>query len=171
MLLIVTLIILFAVFSIYKNKTIKKGEKHNFEYLDTFFYQYMNNSNTNTIVFHVVSDIETNTIYAIPDASFNGAGRNINLGKLLNNKGSKKINYGDKGTFYLDKEFKKCYVNENGDISILGRKVIYNKLNSKNVMLIKAKEPYDIYNRNRDYDISLLDKAVFAYGGAKFDEE
>ena len=149
----------------YNEKSTKYLDEHRFEYLDTFYYQYIDGDNTITNVFNIVMDLNNTTIYAIPESSFKECSYKIedNNFELFSN--NKKISLGDKGSFYLDKEYE-AYKKEKGKLILLDKKVVYKK---EKISKIYKRAPFNLYNINPQYDIELLDKAIFVYGSAMFD--
>jgi len=172
------IVIIFLVFVLYDIKKRKKYEdylmnskpKRFFKYLDTFYYTIDEidpdgNSTLKYIVFHVIEDIDSKKIYAI-----NMKDTNIHFQKNLKNikilKGNgfrsnwKEASYNDKGSFWIDEELNNCYVHEN-DMVIINYQNEKYRINVSN----------NLFNTNHQYNISLLDKAIFIKGLAFLDME
>ena len=179
--LVVILVVVNSSTKRYNNKIMKEKAKIRWKYLDTFFYSYLSgvgdNSNHVYIIFHIVSDINSGKIYAIPESSFTNATHRVLLNDfdVLKGKGFinklKKIEIGDCGSLWIDKEMNDCYYHDNEMIKLSNRKVIYSKENDKNSLKASNIQPHNLFNLNAEYDISLLDKATFVYGVAEFDVE
>ena len=159
----------------YNKKIMKNSTRIRFEYLDTFYYQYMHciGDDTVYVIFHIVKDVDTNNIYAIPESSFINATHQVlmNNFKVLKGKSifkSKEIQFGDNGYLWIDKEYNDIYHHDDEMIK-LGKKVVYSKNKKTNKLKSINVEPYYLFNLNSKYDVSLLDKATFVYGVAKFD--
>ena len=164
----------------YTNNVIENGEKHRFEYIDTFFYRYFikrgdsEYDNTITMIYHAVSDLDTKEVYIVPETSFKNFRTAFVMDKVtvkhIKGMKSKNAEYGDQGTLFIDKKENDYFINDNGDITFGKTKLKYEKKDRKKIIEFKNKEPYSLFNLNDKYDVSLLDKAIFAKGVAIFDD-
>ena len=155
-----------------KNIMISKPKKR-FKYLDSFYYVKITHlgtdetSNKDFVVYHVIQDLDSKKIYAIGET-----GTNVRFQKVFDNtkllridnmdenttrKDWKEVNYGDSGSFWIDQELVDYYSNN-------GEKVTINYFGKKDI--VKANQ---IFNRNKNYNISLLDKTIFITGYLQFD--
>ena len=159
----------------YRQKLMATKPKNICAYLDTFYYtvsEYSGGELESAIkMYHIVKDLSVSRIYAIPAITFS----NIDFVKTKKNfdltiSGSdKKITEGTKLYFWIDEEMNNLYKREGNNITIGKQKLIYTR-EPDNCIYSSLQTP-KLYNLNEKYDISLLDKATFAYGYAEFVDE
>ncbi len=173
----------------YNKRIMNTKPKQRFKYLDTFYYSYYSANNDDTVgdtiyvIFNIVSDLTSNIIYAIPESSFTNCVHSYINGKFKIMKGRgfatnfKDVDAGTEGSLWIDKEYGADYYKHDGEFIVMGKdKLIYSTDDSQG-MYVKVgdglfKKKYSrLTNINPQYDISLLDKAVFVYGVAEFDIE
>lgn len=154
-----------------KNLVMTKPKKR-FKYLDSFYYykKVDFDSISKHFVYHIIEDVDSKKIYVITEH-----GTNIIFEKILDKakvfrvgdmdsisarKDWKEVNYGDEGSFWIDKELTDCYNND-------GENVIINYSGEKH----KLKNNSVTFIINNSIDISLLDKATFIMGYAQLDNK
>lgn len=159
----------------YRKNLIATKPKHRFKYLDSFYYlkivRYGDTNETASkeyIVYHVIEDLDSQKVYAIGETGTNARfEKTIDKTRLLridnidgvSTRGDwKEINYGDNGSFWIDQELIDCYQND-------GEKTMINYLEKDKIKVDQ------IFNRNPNYNISLLDKAIFITGYAEFENK
>ena len=164
--------IILIIIAVLYNKRIKNTKiKQVCKYLDTFYYTHVTHDNSSLIMYHIISDLATSKIYAIPDTSL----QNIKLDKskevfdMIISKSGKKCIEGTKVYFWIDKEESNWYKRDGNSVIIRKQKLIYT--NEPDNCVYTNFETPKLYNINKKYDISLLDKAVLAYGYAEFVDE
>ena len=114
-------------------------------------------------IYHVIEDVDTKKIYAIFKTNTNvlleitSGNTKLLKGNGIRNKNWKEVNFNEEGSFWIDEELPDYYQNNGENISIK----YLNKTHTLNIT--------DIHNRNQNYDISLLNKAIFITGYAEFD--
>ena len=97
-----------------RQNLVKNGEKHRFKYLDTFYYSSGNGDGTSDfIIYHIISDVETNKIYGMGAGDFGEDVFYFTFGRVeiktpIEN-GSIPINFGDEGDFWIEKELEEDY--------------------------------------------------------------
>lgn len=146
-----------------------------FKYLDTFYYYLSYYSGPDDTVrrehyaFDIIEDLSNKRLYAIAEQNTNSRFEQVmdntkmwridEIDKVTTRKDWKEINYNDEGTLYIDKEIPDCFTkNDKGYIlTYYGGK-----------QKIKTGE---IYNRNTNNDLSMLDKVTFITGWAEFDKK
>ena len=158
----------------YRKNLISTKPKHRFKYLDSFYYlKIVRNGDVEEtaskeyIVYHVIQDLDSQKIYAIGET-----GTNVRFQKTFDNtkllriddidgvstrKDWKEVNYGDNGSFWIDQELMDYYHND-------GEKITINYFGKKDKIKVDQ-----MFNRNQNYNISLLDKTIFITGYAQFD--
>ena len=177
--LVIIAIVLISIFLYiyFKGKEIKKNSpKQRFKYLDTFYYHVFSgagdDSDFNSKVYIVVCDIETSDIYAVPQTSFTNGTYEPATNSVLKGKGLrsnfKKVEYGDQGSLWIDKE-KSNFYERNEELVKFGNDMVsYTKEKDKG--FYSSSEMPKLHNIDNKNDVSLLDKAKFVIGIAEFDE-
>ena len=183
--LIVVLVLIFALGPIMHNSYINniknKCEKRKFKYLDTFYYSKYETSqgdtgHTRIYFYNVFEDVDSNKIYAIyKDASNSQLQVNLDGSSILF-KGQgvrtnwQRVNYQDTGSYWIKEELPEFYKKNNDEIILNFEDKFYYNQNPKGdkIEWIKNKKPI-VYNRNPDYDLSLLDQVTFIDGYMEFD--
>ena len=157
----------------YRQKLMTTKSKNICEYLDTFYYHVFRFSGDDLDCdierYHILKDLSTSRIYAIPYLAFNNIKYVLtkNSFNMTISGSNKRIVEGTRVYFWKDKELKNWYERDNNDIIIGEQKLIYTR--EPNNGWHSSIETPKLYNVNMKYDISLLDKATFAYGYAEFD--
>ena len=173
---VLILVILLVIYGViinkkYRQKLMTTKPKFICEYLDTFYYTLVSNDDCadSLIMYHVVKDLSTSRIYAVPDETLNNI-KWVKTKKNFNMTISKKrIVEGTKVYFWIDEEMKNWYERDGNNLAIGEQKLIYSS--EPDDCIYSYHETPKLYNVNKKYDISLLDKAIFAYGYAKFVDE
>ena len=174
--------IVIIVYAFKAGKSYRKGlmsnkEKHHFKYVDSFYYtRIVRNGNVDetssrqNFVYHILQDTSSKKYYAIDEQN-----TNIRFEKVLDNtrilridkidgvttrKDWKEANYNDEGSFWIDEELTNCYEND-------GNAVTFKYFGEPHRVSIKN----ELHNRNKDYDVSLLDKTIFITGYAELDQK
>lgn len=164
----ITMIMLAKAGKEYRDNLMASKPKRNFKYLDSFYYMRYRPSNSSSsrtrfTIYHVIKDTESEIIYAIHETETNvllsyvlgdtTLYRNDNVDGITWQKDWKIVDYDDQGSFWINEELSDYYKND-------GNKILIGKEKLKD---------QQIFNRNGNYDISLLEKATFISGYAKFE--
>ena len=150
--------------------------KQRFEYVDFFFYHTASHDSQNdsrTYGYFIIRDVNTSVVYAIHNRfanvsfDFNSMFNNKKMELFLNTSPRKDIKFGDSGNFWISDKLNNDFYVRNGEKVKIGVEMFdyagsidgVDKINNYSVL----------YNLNSNYDISLLDKAVFIDGIVEFD--
>ena len=147
----------------YRQELISTKSKNICKYLDTFYY-HVKNGPEHILTFemyHVIKDLSNSRIYVIPKET-------LNLSNIKDDI-TKKSFEGTKINFWIDEEMNNCYERDGNNVTICEQKLIYTRESEDRSYSFN--EIPKLHNVNKKYDISLLDKATFAYGYAEFVDE
>ncbi len=161
----------------YRKNLMATKPKKRFKYIDSFYYEKVvrvgspdETSSKQYFVYHILEDIDSKKTYAIAEQN-----TNIRFEKALDKtkvlriddidgvttyKDWKEANYNDKGSFWIDEELTDCYQNDGTNIII--------KYFGENH---KVKINGELFNRNNNYNVSLLDKSTFITGYAELENK
>lgn len=155
----------------YREELMTKKPKLRFRYLDTFYHYRKvptseRENNYQLIAYHIIQDVNSQKIYAIALHNTNTISlleegkvfRNNKLEGFSTRKNWSEINYNDEGSFWIEKEVANCYQNYGDYITIT-----YYKEETDEVKI-----DGELFNLNPNYDVSLLNKAIFIHGYAEF---
>lgn len=159
----------------YRNNLIATKPKQRFKYIDSFYYAIWINSGDvkdpsrrQMCVYDIIQDLDTNKYYAIAEQNTNMRleikGEKTKLLRIddidgvSTRKDWKEANYNDEGSLWLDCELPDCYKNDGT--------YIYVKYYGEDH---KVRIDSQIFNRDSNNDISLLDKSTFILGYAALD--
>ncbi len=157
-------------------KIISSNQKHRFKYLDAF-YTRGNTTQTGSgpQFYYVLEDTDTNKTYVVDKALFKNAFC-MALGNddfhLYKKKTKKRIELYESGSFWIDKALDNFYQRDGMFVTLDGGKYVYSKYESKVVVSGYGNDDENIlllYNTNPNYDVSLLDNAIFVTGVIEFD--
>lgn len=161
----------------YRNNLIATKPKKRFKYIDSFYYSIWiqsgdveEPSHRQMCIYNIIQDLKTNKYYAIAEQNTNMRldikGKKTKLLRIdiidgvTTKKDWKEADYNDEGTLWLDCELPDCYQNDGTYITVK----YYGEDH-------KAEINSQVFNRNSNNDISLLDKSTFILGYAELDNK
>ena len=159
----------------YRKNLMANKPKQRFKYIDSFYYTMWLNSGSveetsrrQIVVFDIIQELSTKKYYAISEYNTNmrleikpkktKMLRIDDIDGFSTRKDWKEVDYNDEGSLWIDCEMPDCYQNDGTYITVK----YYGEDH-------KIKIDGQLFNRNSDNDVSLLDKSTFILGYASLD--